>query len=103
MCDLAPLHAAELSSDVFIHPKPLLRAIPLAHASTLAVARNAVKRKVSSGMILPDAVVFTNPVGTRPWQVPRKWRYRTLARGGVAGRMTPDHSREVVPPPQLGG
>src|ERR1035437_4832287 len=53
--DLA-LPAAELSSDVFVHPKPLSDAIPLATASTLAVPNKAVKRKISA-MILPDGKV----------------------------------------------
>src|SRR5205823_5043807 len=46
--DLA-LPAAELSSDVSVHLKPLSDAIPLATASTLAVTREAVKRKISAG------------------------------------------------------
>ena len=31
-----------------------------------------------AGLIHCNGVAFTNPVGTRPWQVPRKWRYRKL-------------------------
>src|ERR1017187_3003558 len=31
---------------------------------------------MSLGYIHCDGVAFTHPVGTRPWQVPRKWRYR---------------------------
>src|ERR1035437_3441770 len=44
-----------------------------------------------------NAVLFTDPVGMRPSQVPRKWRYRTLPRNSVGG-VTPDRSREVALP-----
>jgi len=35
----------------------------------------------SVGQILPDGVVFTNPVGTRRWHVLPKWTFWKLAQG----------------------